>query len=158
MRELCGGWTSWEVGKCSSTLCKVCAFILLGTNTDQCIDPDIAVRRKTAFLINTLLLQDTKTGSTAAALHASDGPQVHGAEGSEAASTEGLVQKAVTDHKLIRALVQPPPYGPDGDEDATKDSDYREKVFQVLDTFSQSGGELGDAEGAVRVFREARGA
>ncbi|KAG8699231.1 hsp70 nucleotide exchange factor fes1, partial [Ceratobasidium sp. 395] len=35
-------------------------------------DPDITVRRKTAFLINTLLLQDSTTGSTAAALHSSD--------------------------------------------------------------------------------------
>ncbi|KAG8677924.1 hsp70 nucleotide exchange factor fes1, partial [Ceratobasidium sp. 395] len=35
-------------------------------------DPDITVRRKTAFLLNTLLLQDSTTGSTAAALHSSD--------------------------------------------------------------------------------------
>lgn len=121
-------------------------------------DPDITVRRKTAFLINTLLLQDTKIRSTAAGLHTSDGPQMHGEAGGELASTDGLVLKAVTDHKLIQALVQPPPHGPNGDEDATKDHDYREKVLQVLDTFSQNGGELGDTEGVVVAFREARGA
>ncbi|CAE6534730.1 unnamed protein product [Rhizoctonia solani] len=98
-------------------------------------DPDITVRRKTAFLINTLLLQDISTGgSTAAALHASDGPKVHGPGGSGPESTEGLVRKAVTEHKLIQALVQPPPYGPDGDGDATLDADYREKVLQTVDT------------------------
>ncbi|KAJ1300687.1 hypothetical protein OPQ81_002334 [Rhizoctonia solani] len=122
-------------------------------------DPDITVRRKTAFLINTLLLQDNSTGgSTAAALHASDGPRMHGAAGPVPDSTEGLVKKAIVDYKLIQALVQPPPYGPDGDGDATLDADYREKVLQTIDTFVRNGGELGDVEGRVSAFREARGA
>ncbi|CAE6489117.1 unnamed protein product [Rhizoctonia solani] len=119
-------------------------------------DPDITVRRKTAFLINTLLLQDIPTsGSTAAALHSSEGPDVHGAGGP---STEGLVKKAVLDHKLIEALVQPPPYGPNGDGDATQDRDYREKVLQTVETFVSNGGELGDAAGSVSAFEQARGA
>ncbi|KAH7333621.1 nucleotide exchange factor Fes1-domain-containing protein [Rhizoctonia solani] len=122
-------------------------------------DPDITVRRKTAFLINTLLLQDISTsGSTAAALHSSDGPTVHGTDGPTPDSTEGLVKKAVVDHKLIQALVQPPPYGLDGDGDATQDADYREKVLQTVDTFVHNGGELGDAAGSVSAFRQARGA
>ncbi|KAL5637521.1 hypothetical protein ACGC1H_004068 [Rhizoctonia solani] len=122
-------------------------------------DPDITVRRKTAFLINTLLLQDISTsGSTAAALHASDGPQMHGADGPVPDSTEGLVRQAVVDHKLIQALVQPPPYGPHGDGDAVQDPDYREKVLQTVDTFVRNGGELGDAAGSVAAFKQARGA
>jgi hypothetical protein len=68
------------------------------------------------------------------------------------------VTGAVVDHKLIEALVHPPPYGPDGDGDATKDTDYREKVDLVIDTFARNGGELGEAAGAVKAFREARGA
>ncbi|CAE6394881.1 unnamed protein product [Rhizoctonia solani] len=106
-------------------------------------DPDITVRRKTAFLINTLLLQDiSSSGSTAATLHESDGPKLHGAGGAESESTEGLVRKAIVDHKLIEALVEPQPYGPDGDGDATKDGDYREKVLQTIDTFVGNGGEV----------------
>ncbi|CAE6368716.1 unnamed protein product [Rhizoctonia solani] len=121
--------------------------------------PDITVRRKAAFLINTLLLQDISTsGSTAAVPHASDGPRVHGAGGPVPDSTEGLVRRAVVDHKLIQALVQPPPYGPDGDGDAYQDADYREKVLQTVDTFVQHGGELGDAAGSVSAFKQARGA
>ncbi|ELU37497.1 hypothetical protein AG1IA_08468 [Rhizoctonia solani AG-1 IA] len=121
--------------------------------------PDITVRRKTAFLINTLLLQDiSSSGSTAATLHESDGPKLHGAGGAESESTEGLVRKAIVDHKLIEALVEPQPYGPDGDGDATKDGDYREKVLQTIDTFVGNGGEVGDAAGAVSRFKEARGA
>ncbi|CAE6452456.1 unnamed protein product [Rhizoctonia solani] len=121
--------------------------------------PDITVRRKAAFLINTLLLQDISTsGSTAVALHASDGPEMHGADGPVPDSTEGLVKKAVMDHKLIHALVQPPPYGPHGDGDAVQDHDYREKVLQTVDTFVRNGGELGDAAESVAAFKQARGA
>ncbi|KAG8740705.1 hsp70 nucleotide exchange factor fes1 [Ceratobasidium sp. 414] len=103
-------------------------------------DPDITVRRKTAFLLNTLLLQDAATGSTAAALHASDGPQTHGAVVAEAPSTEGL----------------PPPYGADGDLDARDDADYRDKVLMTLETYERNGGRYADAESAVAAFREAR--
>jgi hypothetical protein len=124
--------------------------------THALADPDISVRRKTAFLLNTLLLQDVGGGSTSAALHSSDGPQTHGAEGVEVASTQGLVRAAMVEHGLILALVQPPPYGADGDGDATIDADYREKALMALDTFERNGGALGDAAQAVAAFREAR--
>ncbi|KAF8596944.1 Fes1-domain-containing protein [Ceratobasidium sp. AG-I] len=117
-------------------------------------DPDISVRRKTAFLLNTLLLQDAGSGSTAAALHESDGPQTHGVEIAEASqSTSGLVQAALAEHGLIQALVQSPPFGADGDGDAAKDGDYREKVLVTLDTYVRNGGSLGSAEQVVAAFR-----
>ncbi|CAE7060162.1 unnamed protein product [Rhizoctonia solani] len=122
-------------------------------------DPDITVRRKAAFLINTLLLQDISIGgSTAAAPHASDGPRMHGTDGPVPESTEGLVKKAVVEYKLIQALVEPPPYGPDGDGDAAQDPEYREKVLQTVDTFVRNGGKLGDAAERVSAFRQALGA
>lgn len=114
------------------------------------------MRRKTAFLINTLLLQDAGSGSTAAALHSSDDPRTHGAEVGEPQSTEGLVRAAVAKHGLVLAMVQPPPYGVDGDGDASKDADYREKVQMALETYARNGGVFGEAEGAVTAFREAR--
>lgn len=116
-------------------------------------DPDISVRRKTAFLLNTLLLQDAGSGSTAAVPHASDGPQTHGVETVEAQSTSGLVRAALAEHGLILALVQSPPYGADGDGDASQDADYREKVLTTLDTYVRNGGSLGPAEQAVAAFR-----
>ncbi|KAG9125930.1 hsp70 nucleotide exchange factor fes1 [Ceratobasidium sp. 392] len=120
-------------------------------------DPDITVRRKTAFLLNTLLLQDTTTGSTAAALHSSDGPQTHGAVvATEVPSTQGLVRTAIADHGLISALVQPPPYGTDGDLQATDDADYCDKALMALDTYEGNGGDFGDAKQAVAEFRQAR--
>ncbi|KAG8720637.1 hsp70 nucleotide exchange factor fes1 [Ceratobasidium sp. 394] len=118
-------------------------------------DPDISVRRKTAFLLNTLLLQDTVTGSTATALHSSDGPRTHGAVVTEAPSTQGLVRAAIADHGLISALVQPPPYGADGDLDARDDADYRDKVLMTLETYERNGGQFADA-GQVAAFRQAR--
>ncbi|CAE6475131.1 unnamed protein product [Rhizoctonia solani] len=106
-------------------------------------DPDITVRRKTAFLINTLLLQDaSSSGSTAAALHESDGPKLHSSGGAVSESTEGLVRRAIVEHGLIEALVQPLPYGLDGDGDPMEDADYREKVLQTIDTFVQNGGKV----------------
>jgi hypothetical protein len=83
---------------------------------------------------------------------------VHGTDGAVSESTEGLVRRAIVEHKLIEALVQPSPYGPDGDGDAKEDADYREKVLQTIDTFVRNGGEVGNAAGAVSAFRQARGA
>lgn len=123
------------------------------TYTHRIVDPDISVRRKTAFLLNTLLLQDVGSGSTAAAPHVSDGPQTHGVEAVEVQSTSGLVRAALAEHGLILALVQSPPYGADGDGDATQDGDYREKVLTTLDTYVRNGGSLGPAEQAVAAFR-----
>lgn len=125
------------------------------TYTQQAVDPDISVRRKTAFLLNTLLLQDSEGESTAAALHASDGPRTHGAEvaGAQPQSTSGLVRAALAEHGLIQAMVQSPPYGADGDGDAARDGDYREKVLVTLETYVRNGGSLGSAEQAVAAFR-----
>lgn len=119
-------------------------------------DPDISVRRKTAFLLNTLLLQDAKSGSTAATFHSSDGPRTHGAATSELPTTEGLVRGAIASHGLIPMLVAPPLYGENGDLDVMHDAEYRDNVLQTLETYEQAGGEFGDAKEAVGRFREAR--
>ncbi|KAG9082343.1 hsp70 nucleotide exchange factor fes1 [Ceratobasidium sp. UAMH 11750] len=96
-----------------------------------------------------LLTSEECSGSTRSkVLYCLSGALKHNAEA-------GLVRAAIADHGLISALVQPPPYGADGDLDARDDADYRDKVLMTLETYERNGGQFADA-GQVAAFRQAR--
>ena len=104
-------------------------------------DSDITVRRKVAFLLNTLLIQDDSglsgtpsnlrtPDSSAAPVH----PNSHASMVSDPSSTvtSQLAVKALEDRgilqALFRALTSPVPYGPDGELDG--DADFEEKIVR----------------------------
>ncbi|KAE9385852.1 Fes1-domain-containing protein [Gymnopus androsaceus JB14] len=107
-------------------------------------DPNIAVRRKTAFLLNSLLTPNETTTSSSASssdnLHTPDSQQNQGPihPNSHAAhlfqpgraSTSALTLEAMTKHNilgtLIDGLTNPLPYGEDGDKEEV-DPDFEEK-------------------------------
>ncbi|KAH9943906.1 nucleotide exchange factors-like protein [Amylocystis lapponica] len=121
---------------------------------------DITVRRKTAFLLNTLLVPTTpaplptpstpssalNTGTT---LHASAAPSPppaapvhpnsHASMLSDPASfsTSPATLNALQEHGLLDALVSslasPTPYGPDGESEG--DPDFEEKIVRSLHTY-----------------------
>jgi len=118
-------------------------------------DSDITVRRKAAFLLNSLLFpneHDQQPQSTPTR-HA-NAPTLHGSETSNSAtvhpnshasmlsdpasmSTSGLTQLALEQHGIVQTLVQslvsPLPFGPDGESE--HDAEYEEKVMHVLHTY-----------------------
>ena len=128
-------------------------------------DPDISLRRKTAFLINSLLLQDDQSKATTS--NSSEAPtttsQATGIAPMVApgAPTEQLpatqragvshpdVARALIESGLLQTLISsilPPPsakdgwesvtaYGPDGDQEARHDIDYAEKAFVAIVNF-----------------------
>ncbi|KAF8511860.1 armadillo-type protein [Gautieria morchelliformis] len=130
---------------------------------------DITIRRKIAFLINTLLLPTAPPDSSSAAPNIPPpGPTIHSAPQSSATpstavaphsesassalppgldptSTSPLAREALRTHDIIPVLIDsltaPLPYGPDADEEV--DVDYAEKAARALITFIEAvGGEL----------------
>lgn len=109
-------------------------------------DSDISVRRKVAFLLNTLLIQDDSEladspsnlrtpNSSSAPIH----PNSHASMISDPSSTmtSQFAMKAMEDRgllqALVRALTSPVPYGPDGELDG--DPDFEEKILRTLLTY-----------------------
>jgi hypothetical protein len=94
-------------------------------------DPNISVRRKIAFLLNTLLLQDLEPPPAALAT-----------------SNPAPTKTALQDHKIISRLIEllesPLQFGEDGDE--AYDLDFAEKAGEVLVTYSRQGGAFNDED------------
>ncbi|KIM51781.1 hypothetical protein SCLCIDRAFT_1224178 [Scleroderma citrinum Foug A] len=128
-------------------------------------DSDINVRRKAAFLLNTLLLPTSgrETLSPSARVHTPHSanapvhPNSHASMVSDPDSTstttatmEALQQENMADGSslmdaLITALVDPVPFGPDGE--CEKDTEFQENLVRLLHTFSvQCGGAFSDAQ------------
>ncbi|KAG6864855.1 hypothetical protein C0991_006756 [Blastosporella zonata] len=84
-------------------------------------DPEITVRRKTVFLLGTLLLPSTPAGTSSTSLSEPIHDNSHAAYISDPkrASTSTLTGAALQKHgvlqTLVQALVTPLPYGEDGD-------------------------------------------
>lgn len=126
---------------------------------DALKDSEVGVRRKVAFLVNGLLLPSAEPESVAVpanvhgaaagglAPHASDSAPVHANTHasmlSDPSSTQTSTQtlKAFKEHgiasALVDALVEPVPFGPDGDGE--RDEDLEEKLVRyVLSPFSRA--------------------
>ncbi|KAG6374114.1 armadillo-type protein [Boletus reticuloceps] len=117
-------------------------------------DSDITLRRKTAFLINTLLIPTSRDAATtpSSPVH----PNSHASMLSDPASvstspiaTEAL-QRSESDSSslldaLISALVEPVPFGADGEND--RDVEFQENVVRLLHTYSVlCGGRFSDMQ------------
>ncbi|KAH8988319.1 nucleotide exchange factors-like protein [Lactarius akahatsu] len=113
-------------------------------------DSDIGVRRKTAFLLNTLLLSEDTTTSIRAGSGGTDseagaGPRVHPnshaalvADPSSADTARATLRALRTDGllpALVRELTVPTPHGPDGEEGGSCDADFEEKLVRLLHTY-----------------------
>jgi hsp70-interacting protein len=118
------------------------------------LDSDIGVRRKTAFLLNTLLFSPaTTTTSPAGTTPAIRGggtednagpgtvhPNSHAALVADprSADTSPATLSALSALGLlpviVRELVAPTPYGPDGDEGGACDADFEEKLARCVRT------------------------
>jgi len=123
-------------------------------------DSDIAVRRKTAFLLNTLLIptiaevearqlrEATSALTTGATLHTSDTQQQSAApihanshasmlSNPTSVATAPATLKALRERGLLQVLVHeltsPTPYGVDGEREG--DSDLEEKIVRLLHTY-----------------------
>ena len=132
-----------EAGKLCPPHLKVWvpARITLGYHVDPQLqtDSDITVRRKAAFLLNTLLIQTDSElpepssnlrtpSSSPAPVH----PNSHASMISDPSSTmtsksavEALENRGIL-RALVRALTTPVPYGEDGESEV--DADFEEKV------------------------------
>jgi len=126
-------------------------------------DSDITVRRKTAFLLNTLIIPTTHvsqaapapapsagSNSTGLAIHSSDTqppngpvhPNSHASMLSDPSSisTSPAALKALEEHGILQSLVSavtsPVPYGPDGESEG--DADFDENVIRSLHTYVTS--------------------
>ena len=99
------------------------------------------MRRKTAFLLNTLLLfspvtdaAEPSTGTTGTTVH----PNSHAAlvVDPRAADTAPATLRALNAHGLlavlVRELVAPTPYGPDGEVGDACDADLEEKLARCV--------------------------
>jgi hypothetical protein len=142
-------------------------------------DSDIGVRRKTAFLLSTLLFSPaaitesrSSTTTTTTAIHG--GGTDSGAEPSvvhpnshaalvadpSAADTGPATLRALSAHRLlpvvVRELVTPTPHGPDGEESGTCDTDLEERLARVLHTYVAVHGGTFDApeKKALRAFMD----
>ncbi|KAI0263178.1 armadillo-type protein [Gloeopeniophorella convolvens] len=132
-------------------------------------DSDIGVRRKTAFLLNTLLIPvptSSDSPSTAATIRDSAAAPVHANSHASmladpgSADTAPAAFRALRAHALlptvVRELAEPTPYGPDGESEG--DADLEEKLARLLHTYvSAHHGTFEDAEkSSLRKFLEAR--
>lgn len=114
-------------------------------------DSDIALRRKTAFLINTLLTPTSgETSSAPASVHSPSStnapvhPNSHASMLSDPASVstspiamEALHRETASNSSslldtLICALVEPVPFGADGENE--RDVEFQENVARLVDT------------------------
>ncbi|SJX64213.1 related to FES1-Hsp70 nucleotide exchange factor [Sporisorium reilianum f. sp. reilianum] len=135
------------------------------------VDPNIGVRRKTAFLLNALLFQDPNTlssptptppapTSTATALapaHTSANAPPVPLERAPATTLTSIphpnVSRALLASDLLTTLTASllgtadlPPSGPDGDTDAHADLDYAEKAASAILTFTAKLPDQGTAQ------------
>lgn len=136
---------------------------LQGWNTLRNVleDSDIILRRKTAFLINTLLTPEFgETSSTPASVHtpstanAPIHPNSHASMLSDPASvstfptTMAALQRDGASsllNALTSALVEPIPFGADGENE--RDPEFQENIMRLLHTYSIScGGKFSDAQ------------
>ncbi|KAG6879213.1 hypothetical protein C0992_004355 [Termitomyces sp. T32_za158] len=109
---------------------------------DALSDPEITVRRKTVFLLSTLLLPTAPVSSTAstAPIHEPIHANSHAAHASnpDRASTSALTASALQAHGVINALVQaltnPLPYGEDGDM-VEPDVAFEETCVRLFHTY-----------------------
>ncbi|KAF9055362.1 Fes1-domain-containing protein [Hymenopellis radicata] len=118
---------------------------------DALQDPEISVRRKAAFLLNTLLTptDGPSTSESGSSVHGGQQQPVH--MNSHAANlldpsrtkTSTFAIKAIADHNILPVVVdgltQPLPYGEDGDVEEP-DADLEEKLFSILNTYAVSCG------------------
>jgi hsp70-interacting protein len=102
------------------------------------------VRRKTAFLLNALLLQDGPSPEEEEADPIKLPPSVHANlpshfPPSTQTTTNGTARAAFQSSgiliTLLHSLVSPVPHGPDGD--GVPDADFEEKAIRVILTFVQ---------------------
>ena len=102
-----------------------------------CSDSSIIVRRKVAFLLLTLLLQDGPSNLSAGSVSVpsnirSDLPAPLPNE--VEANTNGLASRSIATagilRDLLRSIVSPVPHGPDGDTET--DVDLEEKSIKVV--------------------------
>jgi len=139
---------------------------LQGWNTlrNSLEDSDIILRRKTAFLINTLLTPTSgeTSSSTPASVHSPSStnapvhPNSHASMLSDPASVstspiamDALQRDTGSDGSLldalISALVEPVPFGADGENE--RDAEFEANVVRLLHTYSLScGGRLSDVQ------------
>lgn len=109
-------------------------------------DSDITVRRKVAFLLNTLLIQSGSESpdapsnlQTPSSSSAPAHPNSHASMISDPSSTvtSQYTLKALEEHgllqTLVKALTSPVPYGQDGELDG--DPDFEEKIVRTLLTY-----------------------
>ena len=134
-----------EAGEFCRLHSKVCPIIrspfISHSHIEVEIDSDIAVRRKVAFLLNTLLIRSDSElpdapsnlrtpGSSSAPVH----PNSHASMISDPSSTmtSEFARKALEERGLLRALVRalnaPVPHGPDGESEG--DAEFEEKVVR----------------------------
>lgn len=109
--------------------------------SDVQTDSDITVRRKAAFLLNALLIQDDSETPDASSNSRTPGspsvpvhPNSHAVMVSDPSSTmtsqfavEALEKRGLL-QALVRALTAPVPYGQDGESES--DADFEEKVVR----------------------------
>jgi hsp70-interacting protein len=111
-------------------------------------DSDIAVRRKAAFLLNSLLIPSAPVATTRAPGTRLRGgpaesepivhPNSHASMVADPTSTDTAPEtlRAVRAHGLlaviVRELTEPTPYGPDGDEGDGCDADLEEKLMRCV--------------------------
>ncbi|KAG0706248.1 armadillo-type protein [Suillus ampliporus] len=115
-------------------------------------DSEIRVRRKTAFLLNTLLMPISEDGvdlqsniSVPSSANAPVHPNSHASMLSNPSSistwsiTLAALQNESTSEgsslldALVSALTEPVPFGPDGEKD--KDEEFQENIIRILYTF-----------------------
>ncbi|KAF8889119.1 armadillo-type protein [Infundibulicybe gibba] len=116
---------------------------------DSLMDPEISVRRKTLFLLNTLLTPTSPpSASSSTNLHSptsAPDPQIHANSHSvhlsdpSRASTSHLTLQALQTHNILSTvvdgLINILPYGEDGDIDVP-DVDFEEKGVRFLHTYA----------------------
>ena len=111
-------------------------------------DSDIAVRRKAAFLLNSLLIHSSPAATTRAPgagirsdpaqSGATVHPNSHASMVADPTSTDTAPEtlRAVRAHGMlpviVRELTEPTPYGPDGDEGDGCDADLEEKLMRCV--------------------------
>ena len=105
------------------------------------LDSSIVVRRKAAFLLNTLLLPNSFTSDST-----SEAPSPYVAK---LTSTSELAQAAMRKENVLGTVIEslgsPEPRGADGDQ-VDLDMDYAEKALRIVLTFLDNGGTLLEEE------------
>jgi len=143
---------------------------------DAFSDSDIAVRRKAAFLLNSLLVPTSPTAAATAAaatrIHGGTAqpgaqpvhPNSHASMVADPLSVDTAPEtlRAIRAHEMlpviVRELTEPTPYGPDGDEGDGCDADLEEKLMRLLHTYvSAHNGKFDDPEmKSLKTFLDSR--